>query len=76
MNTKKKYSIKKMNGQKTVLLNSWDCITAELFKMSVKLKADFAIKAEIGYYSIGLFTVAEHLGISDVSTLISYVDAD
>lgn len=76
MTTKKNYTIKKYAGEKTMILNSWSDITADLYKMACKMKVAFAIKEEIGISVIGTFTVADHLGISDVSKLINFVNAD
>jgi len=75
MSTTKNYTVKKYAGEKTMILNSWSDITADLYKSACKMGVAFAIKEEIGISVIGTFTVAEHLGIQDVSKLIGFVNA-
>lgn len=68
----KTYTIKNYCGQKTLIVNDLSkADVLELYKLAFSKRIPFAVKKEIGIQIWGSFSVAEYLGIQDVSKLLS-----
>lgn len=66
----KSYLIKKHSGQKTLIVNNLLSVNVrELYNTAKKLGIPFAVKTGTGVQVWGSFTVAEYLGINDVTKL-------
>lgn len=66
----KSYSIKNHSGQKTLIVNNLLSVNVrELYNTARKLNIPFAVKTETGVQVWGSFTIAEYLGINDVTKL-------